>query len=87
LFKAIIENLFDLSVKNADLFLRVENNHLVYRVSVKDEYLNDYDIDGIFRLTQIADRISQLNATAHIDSHNGNHQLLFSIPLTEGRDG
>ena len=87
LFKAIIENLFDLSVKNADLFLRVDKNDLVYRVSVKDEYLNDYDIDGILKLSQIADRISQLNATAYIDSHNGNHQLLFSIPLTEGRDG
>ncbi len=86
LFKAVIENLFDFSVKNADLFLRIERNDLVYRVSVKDEYLNDYDVAGILKVGTIADRINQLNATAHIDSHNGNHQLLFIIPLSEGKD-
>ena len=87
LFKAVIENLFDFSVKNADLFLRIERNDLVYRVSVKDKYLNDFDVEGILKVSTIADRISQLNATAHIDSQNGNHQLLFIIPLTEKRDG
>jgi signal transduction histidine kinase len=87
LFKAVIENLFDFSVKNAELSLRIERNDLVYRVSVKDEYLNDYDVAGILKVNTIADRISQLNGTAHIDSHNGNHQLLFIIPLSEGKEG
>ena len=87
LFKAVIENLVDFSVKNADLFLRIERNDLVYKVSVKDEHLNDYDVAGILKGSAIADRISQLNATAHIESQNGNHQLLFIIPLSDGKDG